>query len=161
MLALRCGCQAELGGWLEILQQTPPFALVLRPASVTFINHDEVEEVGRVLRVNGLAFASHEGLEDREEEACILWRLATVLADRVGIDPRDRVIREGRKGVVSLIGEDVAVGEEQDARAAHRLAREVPFRLEQLPRDLEGDGGLTCTRGKRKEDAAVAFGNGL
>ena len=39
-----------------------------------------------------------------------------------GLDARQRVLGEGREGVVGLVGQDVAVGEEQDARPARRLA---------------------------------------
>ena len=63
---------------------------------------------------------------------------------------------KGGEGVVGLVGEDVAVGEEQDARAAHGLAGEAPFRVEQFPGDLEGDGGLAGSGGEGEQDAPVA-----
>ena len=65
---------------------------------------------------------AHEGLEDREEDAGVL-RHAAFLPDFVRLDARQRVLGKGREGVVGLIGQDVAVGEEQDARPPRRLAR--------------------------------------
>ena len=58
--------------------------------------------------------------------------------------------RESREGVVSLIGENVAVGQEQDARAARRLAGEVPPAVEELPGDLKGDGCLAGPGSQRQ-----------
>ena len=83
-------------------------------------------------------------------------RPAAPFAQGIGVDAGDGVRREGREGVVGLIGEDIAVGEEQDAGAAHGLAGKVPLCLKQLPRDLEGDGGLARPRGKCQQDAPVA-----
>ena len=67
----------------------------------------------------------------------------------------------GGEGVVGLVGEDVAVGEEQDARAARRLAAQVPAAVEQLPCDLKGDEGLARAGGEREQDALLVGGDGL
>ena len=108
---------------------------------------------GRRLAV--LRRAAHERLEDREEEAAVLRHLA-LLADVVRVDPHQRIFGEGGEGVVGLVGEDVAVGEEQDARAARRLAAQVPAAVEELPGDLEGDEGLAGAGGEREQDARRA-----
>ncbi len=60
-----------------------------------------------------------------------------------------------------MVGENVPVGKEQDARAACRLAREVPAALEELPCDLERDEGLARAGGEREKDAEVPGGNGF
>ena len=84
-----------------------------------------------------------------------------LLADFVRLDARQRILGKRREGVVGLIGQDVAVGEEQDARPPRRLARQVPAALEQRPGDLEGDGGLAGAGGERQQDALLAGGDGF
>ena len=78
-----------------------------------------------------------------------------------GLDARQRVLGKRREGVVGLIGQDVAVGEEQDARPPLGLARQVPAALEQRPGDLEGDGGLAGAGRERQQDALLAGGDRL
>ena len=51
----------------------------------------------------------------------MLGGLATILAYRVRVDPGDGIVRESAERIIGLIGEDVAVGEEKDARAACRF----------------------------------------
>ena len=60
----------------------------------------------------------------------------------VGGDAHQRIVGEGREGVVGLVGQDVAVGQEQEARppgseftgpGAARPVRQVPAALKQLP----------------------------
>src|SRR3546814_5603385 len=68
---------------------------------------------------------------------------------------------KGREGVVGLVRQDVAVGQEQDARPPRRLAAEVPAAVEQLPGDLKGDGGLAGARRQRQEDALAPLRHGL
>ena len=99
-----------------------PVALVVRAAPMAFVDDDEVEEVRRILaeigrRLPVLRRPAHERLKDREEQAAVL-RHSAFLADVFGRDPHHRVLGKGGERVVSLIGEDVAVGEEEDARAA-------------------------------------------
>ena len=71
--------------------------------------------------------------EDGEEDAAVL-RHSALLADVVGGDAHQGIVGEGREGVVGLVGQDVAVGEEQDPL----LAAGLP----QPPDDLEGGVGL-------------------
>ncbi len=71
-----------------------------------------------------------------------------------------RIFGEGGEGVVGLVGEDVAVGEEEDARTARGLAAEVPARVEELPGDLESDKGFAGAGGEGEEDALISGGNG-
>ena len=78
-----------------------------------------------------------------------------------GVDAHHGVFGEGREGVVGLVGEDVAVGQEQDARAACRLAAQVPAAVEQLPGDLKGDEGLAGAGGEREQDRGRLVGDGL
>ena len=147
VLALGRGGQAELHGGREVVEDAAPVAFVVRAAAMALVDDDEVEEVRRILAEVGrglavLRRAAHEGLEDREEQAAVLRHLA-LLADVLRLDPHQRILGEGGEGVVGLIGEDVAVGEEQDARAARRLAAQVPAAVEQLPGDLGRNYGVT------------------
>ena len=98
--------------------------------------------------------AAHERLEDGEEQAAVL-RHPALLADVVRLDPHQRIFGKGGEGVVGLVGQDVAVGQEQDARAARRLAghQQIPAAVEQLPGDLKGDEGLARAGGEREQDA--------
>ena len=93
---------------------------------MALVDDDEVEEVRRILAEVGRRLAilrrpAHEGLEDREEQAAVLRHLA-LLANVVRLDPHQRILGEGGEGVVGLIGQDVAVGQEENARAARRFA---------------------------------------
>ena len=67
---------------------------------------------------------AHERLEDREEDAAVLGH-PPLGPDLGRVDPHERIFGERRERVVRLVGEDVAVREEQDARApaAHRELR--------------------------------------
>ena len=159
--ALGRGGQTELHGRGEVLQDAAPVGFVVGAAAVALVDDDEIEEVRRVVAEIGdrLALgvgAGHEGLEDREEDGGVFrdaagfgaqacrggmghQRFAAVAllavvhaADFVGRDAQERVGREGGEREVGLIGEDVAVGQKEDARAAGRLAREVPAGLEEL-----------------------------
>ena len=66
----------------------------------------------------------------------------------VGLDARHGIFGKGGEGVVGLIGEDIAVGEEKDARSACWLTAQVPAAIKQFPGDLEGDEGLASAGGK-------------
>ena len=135
---------------------------------MAFIDHDEVEEIGRVLAKpgGGLAVhrrAAHEGLEDGEKDAGVGGH-PTLFAQVIGFDSRQGVFFEGGKGgevVEGLIGEVVAIGQKQDAGPARGLATEVPAGGKQLPEDLEGDRGFAGAGGQREQDAVLAGDDGL
>ena len=165
VLALGRGGEAELHGGREVVEDAAPVAFVVRAAAMALVDDDEVEEVRRILAEVGRRLAvlrrtAHERLEDGEEQAAVLRHLA-LLADVLRLDPHQRVLGEGGEGVVGLVGEDVAVGEEQDARAARRLAAQVPAAVEQLPGDLKRDEGLARAGGEREQDALLVLGDGL
>jgi hypothetical protein len=100
----------RVGAGLGLVDQ-----VVVGTAAVAFVNYDEVEEVGRVLaEVRRAAGPAHEGLEDREEHAAVL-RHAAPSADLVGRDTHQgarRTVLERREGVVGLVGQDVAVSQD-------------------------------------------------
>ena len=160
VFALRRGGQAELHRRRKVFEDVAPVAFVVRAAAMALVDDDEVEEVRRILAEIGRWLAvlrrpAHEGLEDREEQAAVLRHLA-LLANVVRLDPHQRILGERGEGVVSLIGEDVAVGEEQDARPARRFAAQIPAAMKELPGDLKRDEGLARAGGEREQDALLA-----
>ena len=86
------------------------------------VDNDEVEEVGRVVAEIRRWLAV---LRDRALLAYVFRR-----------DADERVFGKCGKRVVCLIGQDVAIREEQNARTARRLAREIPSAVKQLSRDV-------------------------
>src|SRR5205807_5616459 len=84
-----------------------------------------------------------------------------LVANAFRLDPDHRILGERGESVIGLVGEDVAVGEEQDARAAIRLPAQVPATLEKLPRNLKGDEGLPRAGGEREQDALLFRSDGL
>src|SRR6202034_219108 len=116
--------EAELNGGREIIEYVSPFALVIGAATMALVHDNEIEEIRRIFAVVVLAVSmgvrtAHESLEDREKDARIL-RHAAFLADVIRLDAGKRIFRKIGEFVVGLIGEDIAVGQEQDARAACR-----------------------------------------
>ncbi len=89
---------------------------------MALVNDDEVKEIRGILpeiwrRLAIFRRAAHEGLEDGEEQAGILRDLA-FLADVLRTDAGHGVLRERGEGVIGLVGKDIAVSQEEDARAA-------------------------------------------
>ena len=171
VLALGRGREAELHCRGEVVHDAAPVALVVRAAAMALVYDDEIEEVGWIfaeIRAGMPAFIgrpAHESLEDGEEEAAVLRHLA-LLADILRGYPHQRVLREGGEGVEGLVGEDIAVGQKQDAWPPGRLAPllpidQVPAAVEQLPCDLEGDEGLARARGQSQQDAPLSGGDGI
>ena len=155
------GSKTQLCGGFEILQDAAPSALVVRASPVTLIDNDKVEEVrGIVTEVRRTLRPAHERLEDREEHTAIGGHLA-LLADVVRVDPYQRIIGERAEGVVGLVGQDVAVGQEEDARATFPITLHVPTRMEELPSDLEGDGRFARAGGQGEQDALLVRGDGV
>src|SRR5205823_4021554 len=70
--------EAKLNSRREVFEDVAPGALVICSAAMALIDDDEIKEVRRVLakvwrRFAVLGRATHEGLEDREEDAAVLW----------------------------------------------------------------------------------------
>ena len=165
VLPLRRRRETELHGGREIVQDVAPSALIIRAAAMAFVNDDEVEEVRRVIaevgrRLPVLLRPAHERLKDREEDAAVL-RHAALLADVRRIDPHQRILGECGEGVVGLVRENVPIREEQDARAARRLAAQVPPAVEKFPSKLERDERLARARRQREQDALLLRRDGL
>ena len=126
LLALRRRGEPELNGGSKVIHDAAPIAFIICPAAMALVDDDEIEEIGRILAEirRGLAVlrrTAHEGLEDGEEQAGILRDLA-FLADVLRLDPHHGVLRERGEVVIGLVGEVVAVGQEEDARAARWFA---------------------------------------
>jgi hypothetical protein len=60
--------------------------------------------------------------------------------------PRSSKAAKPLKSLKAWFGQVVAVGEEEDARAALAVAGEIPAGFEKFPRDLKRDGGLAPCR---------------
>ena len=115
VLALGSCGEPKLYGGREISEDVAPSAFVVCAAAMAFINDDEIEEIGRIFAEIWGGFsvfrrAAHKSLENREEKAAIFWD-AAFLSNVVRIDAHECVFGECGKGVVSLIGQDIAVGE--------------------------------------------------
>ena len=127
---------------------------------MALIDDDEVEKIRRVFAKVGRAFgAGQEGLEDREKHAPVLRHL-TLFSDVVRLDPNQGVLGKSREGIEGLVRQIVPVGEEKNARSSRGLAREIPARVEEFPRDLEGDEGFARASGECEQDAFLVFGDG-
>ena len=88
-----------------------------------------------------------------------------LLADDLRVDSHQCVFRKGAEGVEGLIGQDIPVGEEQDARSAARFlpipkpvapVGQVPAAVEELPGDLERDCCLTRAGCEGQQDAVLS-----
>jgi hypothetical protein len=93
---------------------------------MALVNHDEIEEVRRIFaeirrRLAVFGRPAHKRLKDREKDAGV-FGYAALLANCLGLNAGEGIFWKRRKRVVSLIGKDVAVGEEENARASRRLA---------------------------------------
>ena len=164
------GGQAQLHCRGKIFQDIPPAAFVIGTAPMALINHNEIEEVGRVFAKTGqglalLIPAAHKGLEDSEKDAAVSGN-AAFFADAGRVDADQSVLGKGGKGVEGLIGQDIAISEKEDAGAASGLVGclsipEVPAAVEELPGQLKGDAGFAGARGQGQEDAILAGGDGL
>lgn len=135
---------------------------------MAFIHHHKINEVGRILAEPGGGFAvhnrtGHQGLEDGEEHAGVGGH-AALFTQGFWIDSSQGGFFKGGKAaevVEGLIGEGVAIGQEEDAGPAGGLAGDIPTGLEQLPDYLEGDRCLAGTGGHGQQDAVVAGGDRL
>ena len=125
-LAFGRGGQTELHGGREIFHDGAPVAFVVGAAAVTLIDNDQVKVIFWVAaKIGGLARPAHKGLEDGEEDASVGGHPAKP-ADLVGFDAHQGVFGEGVEGVKSLVGQDVAVRQEQHARSSGAIALQVP-----------------------------------
>src|SRR5450830_1365127 len=123
-----------------------------RAAPVALVDDDQVEEVGRVLAVNGVTRGvAGERLIEREVD------FATLLHDAV-LDPPAGVAEGSEVLVLRIVHEDFTIREIEDARFS-RGTGAVPARLPQPPADLKGHERLARARGHRYQDAALAREN--
>ena len=142
----RCG-EANLRGRREVFEDFAPGRIVGRTATVTLVHDDQVEEVRGELFIDVLLLLrSRDGLIERQVDfECLIDRAIGDLGHR--LTERLEVVGLG------LVGEDVAVDEEEDALLGARLPKP--------PDDLEGGVCLACAGGHHKQDAVLAAGDGL
>ena len=144
---LRRRGHADLGGGREVFEDLAPGGVLGGAAAMALVDDDEVEEVRRELLVDVLLFL---GAGDRLVEAEVDLE---GLVDRAVGDLRHRLTERLEVVGHGLVGEDVAVGEEEDA-----LLRAG---LPEPPDDLEGGVGLAGAGGHDEQDAVLAAGDGL
>src|SRR5690348_1264696 len=97
---------------------------------MTLIDDDEVEKIRWVFakvrrRFSVFRLAAHERLEDCKEDASVL-RYFAFLSDVTRRDAHQRIFRKRRECVIGLIGENISVGKEKNARPSPRFARKIP-----------------------------------
>ena len=144
---LRRGGEADLGGRREVFEHLAPGGIIGGAAAVALVHDDEVEEVGRELLVDVLLFlGAGDGLVEAEVDL-------EGLVDRAVGDLGHRLTERLEVVGLGLVGEDVAVDEEEDAFLGARLP--------QPPDDLEGGVGLAGAGGHDQQDAVLAAGDGL
>ena len=134
---------------------------------MAFVDDDEIEKIrwvfakiGRRLPVPGRA--AHEGLENGKEDGPVL-RHPALLLDVIGRNAHQGIFRKSGKSIERLIGQRVAVGQKQNARAARGLGPglpvgQVPAAVKQLPRQLKRDKGLARAGCQRQQHAVAALG---
>ena len=153
----------------EVVEDLAPGGILGGAAAVALVDDDEVEEAGRELAEELLAFLrAGDGLIEAEvdlvggvDAALLVERggefdFGAVLAlDGLGAGAELGHGRAEGAEVVDhgLVDEDVAVGEEEDAL----LAAGLP----QPPDDLEGGVGLAGAGGHDEQDAVLALGDGF
>lgn len=82
-----------------------------------------------------------------------------LLADLLGADADEGIVLKGIEGIEGLIGEDVPIGQEEDAGTTLAVALQVPAAVEELPGDLKGNGRLPGPRSEGEEDALLPLGH--
>ena len=175
-LAQRRGRHAELHGGREVIEYRAPVAVVAAGAAMAFVDDDQIEEVRPVLAEH-VFVGGGQRLIDAEVHVPALAHVAP--GDLVaGIAKRREHL--GHR----VIDQDVAVGQEQDLRAAvfacavdprhpwrgpcGRTAcvqicsrRICPAAVPQLPAELKRHAGLASAGGQGGEHALLAEQDGL
>ncbi len=153
------GGEAQLYRRRKVFEDAPPAAFVLGAAPMTFIHHDEVEEVWRIVpKVRCFTGAAHEGLENAEKDTAVGGD-AAFLADILRGYPHQGIFGESVEGIESLIGEDIPVRKKKNTWPAAGFAGDAPAGLKKLPGDLEGDEGFAGAGSQRQEDALLSLRN--
>ena len=111
-----------------------------------------------------LRCSAHKGLKNGEEDAAVLRNLA-FFADFIRCNAYHRIFRKCGKGVVSLVSQNVSVGQKQDARPAGWFVfffpvGQVPAGMKELPGDLKGDKRFARAGCQCQQDARLMSGNG-
>ena len=127
---------------------------------MTLIDDDEIEEIPLILpeirsRISHCIHrTTHKCLENREKNTSIFWDIS-LLSDITRIDPHQSIFWKRSKSIERLIGEDIAIGEEEDTRTTSTVTSDIPPRLVELPCDLETDKCLPCSCRKREKDTIL------
>src|SRR5260221_6903033 len=132
---------------------------------MALVDDDKIKEVRGILTEirRWLAVfrrAAHERLKNREEDASIGWH-SVPSPNLIWRNPHQGILGESRKGVVCLVGENVPVREEEDARATRRFAAQVPAAVEKFPRNLKRNERFARAGGEREQNTRTILRNGL
>ena len=144
---LRRRRQSEVDRGVEVVEHLAPRARLPRAPSVALVDHDQSEEDLRELLVDVLVIL---GPRDRliEGEVDLVGRVRHAVADL------SHHLSEGLEVVGDgLVGEDVAIDEEEDALD--------PLRFPQPPDDLKGRVGLAGARRHDEQRAPISARYGL
>lgn len=179
IISLRSCSESEVDGRGEVAEDLCPVTIFSRTTSMTLIDDDEIEKISLVaivvwfedfLRISPqgvlsffkihliLARSSRECLIDCKEDIRIRRDNASFLLDKFPID-LDTVFLQRVECIHRLIHEDIAIGEDEDARStsADPIAR--PPRLKELVCDLKSNHCLTGTGREGEEDTISTFSN--
>ena len=144
---LRRRGQADLRCRGKVVEHLAPSGIIGGAAAVALVDDDQVEEVGRELLVDVLLFL---GAGDSLVEAEV--DLKRFVGGAVGDFGHRRAERLEVVGL-GLVGEDVAVDEEEDALLGSGLPKP--------PDDLKGGVGLARAGGHDQQDAIFAARDGI
>lgn len=158
------GGHAELAGGGEIFEDVPPVAVLIGTAAVTLVDDDEVEEIGGILFIERI-FPAHESLKNRKIETVAFRNDPAVFSDFLRRQSSHCALVECSEVDQCLIGENVPVGEEEDARQTELSGigggAQIPLGLHEFPADLESDEGFAGSGGESEQNPVASGGNGI
>ena len=119
VFAFGCGGETELHGRREIFHDGAPVAFVVGAAAVTFVDDDEVEDNPWDIRQSiGVSFGPLMKVWKMVKKILPLVGTLPSFADLVRFDADEGIFGEGGEGVECLVGQNVSVGQKQDAGSA-------------------------------------------
>ena len=116
-IALRRCRKSKLTGARKIFKNLPPSTFILRTPAMTFVNYNEIEEIGRILTIELFTlFAAHERIVNRKENRRVRRHFIAAFVNRLGSDASKRMFIKSAEIYKSLIGENIAIRKKKNAR---------------------------------------------